>query len=77
MFSWAFTKIPCGEINELGEEIERLVINLVLNPGFKDAITYSTNSTIQVGMRFDMVEQTLGPYMVEEHPMFNQLGVRS
>ena len=77
VFSWAFTKIPCGEINELGEEIERLVINLVLNPGFKDAITYSTNSTIQVGMRFDMVEQTLGPYMVEEHPKFNQLGVRS
>ena len=74
VFSWAFTKIPGRKISECGEEIAQLVIDLVLNPEFKDAITYSTNSTIQVGMRFDMVEQTLGPYMVERPPMFNQPG---
>ena len=71
VFSWAFTKIPRREINEEGEEIAQLVIDLVLNTNFKDAITYSTNSTIQVGMRFDMVEQTLGPYMTREHQRFN------
>ena len=63
VFSWTFTKIPLGEVKEYGDEIARLVINLVLNQNFQDAITYSTNSTRQISTRFDMAEQTLGSYM--------------
>ena len=63
VFSWAFTKIPLGEVKEYEDEIAQLVINLVLNQNFQDAITYSTNSTRQISTRFDMAEQTLGPYM--------------
>ena len=63
VFSWAFTQISRSNVNEYGDEIARLVIDLILNPKFKDTITYSTNSTRQVRIRFDMAEQALGPYM--------------
>ena len=63
VFSWAFTKIPRREINEDGEEIAQLVIDLFLEPDFENAITYSTNSTRQIRIRFGMVENILRPYM--------------
>ena len=63
VFSWAFTKIHRREINEDGEEIAQLVIDLFLEPDFENAITYSTNSTRQIRIRFGMVENILRPYM--------------
>ena len=66
VLSWAFTHIPHRIINECGDEIEKIVIDLVQEPDFEDAVTYSTNSTKQVRIRFDMVEQALDPYMAEK-----------
>ena len=63
VFSWAFAKISDNVVNEYGDRIAQLVINLVVDPIFEEAITYSTNSTSQVRDRFGMVEQALGPYM--------------
>lgn len=70
VFSWAFAHIPHRIINECGAEIEQIVIDLVLEPDFEEAITYSTNSTKQVKDRFGMAEQVLGPYMAKRHSMF-------
>ena len=63
VFSWAFTQISRSVVNDYRDEIARLVIDLILNPEFQNTITYSTNSTRQVRIRFDMAEQALGPYM--------------
>ena len=63
VFSWAFAKIPHRRIDEDGDEIGQIVVDLILEPDFADAITYSTNSTRPVRIRFGMVEQALGPYM--------------
>ena len=70
VFSWAFTHISHRRINEYGGEIEQIVMELVLDPNFEDAITYSTNSTRQIKERFGMVEQELGPYMTSRQSMF-------
>ena len=70
VFSWAFAKIPHRRVDEDGNEIGQIVVDLVLEPDFADAITYSTNSTRPVRIRFDMVEQALGPYMTGRQSMF-------
>ena len=70
VFSWAFAKIPHRRIDEDGDEIGQVVVDLVLEPDFEDAIAYSTNSTRSVRIRFDMVEQALGPYMTGRQSMF-------
>ena len=63
VFSWVFTQIPSSKIDEDRDEIDQIIIDLVTNTTFKEAITYSTNSTKPVKARFGMVEQELGPYM--------------
>ena len=63
VFSWVFTKIPRRRIDEDGNQIRKIIIKLIADPIFKEAITHSTNSTKPVKERFDMVEQALGPYM--------------
>ena len=63
VFSWVFTKIPRRRIDEDGNQIRKIIIKLIADPIFKEAITYSTNSTKPVKARFGMVEQELGPYM--------------
>ena len=63
VFSWAFTKIPYNVINEDGGRIAQLVVDLVMDPFFEEAVTYSTNSTTQIKERFGMVEQALVHYM--------------
>ena len=63
VLSWAFTQISSRKIDEEGDEIGQIIIDLVTNTTFKEAITYSTNSTNPVKTRFGMVEQVLGPYM--------------
>ena len=70
VFSWVFTNIPYRTIDDGGDEIEEIVMDLILKPDFEDAITYSTNSTKQVRSRFGMVERALRPYMANRHPMF-------
>ena len=63
VFSWLFTKIPRKRIDEDRDETGKIIIDLVTEPIFEEAITHSTNSTKQVKARFGMVEQALGPYM--------------
>ena len=63
VFSWVFTKIPRERIDEDKDEIRQIIIKLVKNKMFEEAITHSTNSTKPVKARFGMVEQALGPYM--------------
>ena len=70
IFSWAFTKIPYNVINEDGGRIAQSVVDLVMDPFFEEAVTYSTNSTTQIKERFGMVEEALGPYMSGRHPRF-------
>ena len=70
VFSWAFAKIPHRRIDEDGDEIAQIVIDLVLEPSFANAITYSTNSTKPVRIRFGMVEQALIHYMSGRHSRF-------
>ena len=63
VLSWAFSRIPSGSIENGSDEIASRVVNLVFNHEFEHAITYSTNSTIQVRTRFRMVEEKLSDWI--------------
>ena len=66
VFSWVFTQISTDVINMNKEEIRARIVDLFMNSDFEYAITYSTNSTKQVGTRFSMTENSLGRYMTKD-----------
>ncbi len=65
VLSWAFSKMPRDAVESDADEIAGRIRSLVLNGKFEHAITYSTNSTVQVRTRFRMVEKELCDWIVE------------
>ena len=63
VLSWAFSKIPSATVEDDADEIADRIVNLVLDEEFEYAITYSTNSTVQVQTRFRMVEEKLSDWI--------------
>ena len=63
VLSWAFARMSSTAIEEDGEEISERVRDLIDDIGFEHAITYSTNSTAQVHIRFGMVAETLSKWL--------------
>ena len=65
VLSWVFTQIPTDVINMNRREIRARIVDLFMNSDFEYAVTYSTNSTKQLGTRFGMTENSLGRYMTK------------
>lgn len=63
VLSWAFSKIPDTVVEDDADEITSRVVELIFNYEFERAITYSTNSTVQVQTRFRMVEEKLSDWI--------------
>ena len=63
VLSWAFSKMPCDSAEKNADEISNRVVSLIFNDKFEHAITYSTNSTVQVRTRFGMVEEAFSEWM--------------
>lgn len=59
VLSWAFARLPDAAVEEDGDAIADRVRSLILDEEFERAITYSTNSTAPVHMRFEMVADEL------------------
>ena len=63
VLSWAFSKIPSAAVEDNADEIKDRIVDLVLDEEFENAISYSTNSTVQVRTRFLMVEEELSDWI--------------
>ena len=63
VLSWAFAQVSDTAIEEDGDQIAACIRRLVLSARFEDAITYSTNSTVQVRTRFEMVVEALSSWL--------------
>ena len=63
VLSWALARVPDIEIDIDGDEIARRVRALISDKQFEYAITYSTNSTVQVRTRFEMAADALASWM--------------
>ena len=62
VFSYACARIPTRRIRRDGEEIRMGVYGLLADEEFLDAISYGTNSTIQVFTRFEKMLVALEDY---------------
>ena len=63
VLSWAFARMSDSAVEENGDDIAYGIRMLLGDDSFVHAITYSTNSTVQVHTRFDMVAYALSDWM--------------
>lgn len=63
VLSWALVEVSDATIEGDGDEIADRIRALILDGRFDHAITYSTNSTVQVHTRFKMVADALSDWM--------------
>lgn len=63
VLSWAFARLSRTAVEEDGDEIAADIRALIPNAEFAHAITYSTNSTVQVRTRFEMVADALSTWI--------------
>ena len=63
VLSWVFARIPSKAFEDDVNEISHRVASLVLDDDFSHAITYSTNSTVQVRTRFRMISEELSDWI--------------
>ena len=66
VLSCTLSDIPARVVSNAGDEISARIVSLVLNKEFEKAITLSTNSTIQVKTRFEMIENALSDFRAME-----------
>ena len=62
-FTYCFARVTDETISHAGKEIVDRIVDLIHNDHFKNAVTYSTNSTVQVRTRYNMLTATLEPWM--------------
>ena len=62
VLSSSFSTIPVHVAEELRDDISQSIVCLVKDETFENSITYSTNSTKQVRMRFQMAEDGLAEF---------------
>ncbi len=63
VLSNAFSRIPDETVSSCGDRIKSCVVKLVGDDDFQYVISYSTNSTSQVIVRFEMTETVLSDYL--------------
>ena len=63
VLSWAVAKMPSDTVDRDMEEIRARILRLISKREFMDAITYTTNSTMQVGTRFRVAYQELSDWI--------------
>ena len=63
VLSWAFARLYPTALEEDGSEIAARVRALIPDARFEHAITYSTNSTVQVRTRFEIVTDALSNWL--------------
>ena len=66
VLSWAFARLSSTAMNEDRDDVAARIRALLPDPQFEHAITYSTNSTIQVHTRFRMVADALSSWLNPE-----------
>ena len=63
VMSWMFARVPISAVEEDKEEVVARIRALISDAEFQHAITYSTNSTVQVHKRFEMVVDALSSWV--------------
>lgn len=63
VFSVLFTRIPEEKAPGVAESIRICFFELMATDEFINAISYSTNSTRQLNVRFEMAERAMQPYL--------------
>lgn len=63
VLSWAFARLCPAALEREGSEIAARVRALITDAHFEHAITYSTNSTVQVRTRFEIVTDALSNWL--------------
>ena len=62
-FAFCLARIEDGPLHEARTEIVNSIVELMRTERFKNALTYSTNSTVQVRTRYEMLTGALHPWM--------------
>ena len=63
VMSWMFARVPRAVVEKNKRVIVACIGELISDAEFKHAITYSTNSTVQVQKRFEMVDDALSGWV--------------
>ena len=66
VLSWTFARLSSTAMKEDSDDVAARIKALLQDPKFENAITYSTNSTIQVHTRFHMVAEALSCWLNSE-----------